>query len=147
MKRKSRKPTLLTSTFYPRDLLRPTFDSGWEFVPPRIPDGISLRNFGIQVPIYATLCDIVVYSPHGRSSANAQRLAERFREAIVRKRVQRLRGHGAMPSHDAGTCTSTSCGVQYSSASHFDFQSPRPFISRWLKLSGIALTTPAVPTS
>ncbi|KAL1696826.1 hypothetical protein GGG16DRAFT_42712 [Schizophyllum commune] len=86
----SRKPTLLTSTFYPRDLLRPTFDSGWEFVPPRIPDGISLRNFGIQVPIYATLCDIVVYSPHGRSSANAQRLAERFREAIVRKRVQRL---------------------------------------------------------
>ncbi|KAL1729092.1 hypothetical protein EV714DRAFT_251914 [Schizophyllum commune] len=101
MKRKSRKPTLLTSTFYPRDLLRPTFDSGWEFVPPRIPDGISLRNFGIQVPIYATLCDIVVYSPHGRSSANAQRLAERFREAIVRKRVQRLRGRGAMPSHDA----------------------------------------------
>ncbi|KAL1739691.1 hypothetical protein HDZ31DRAFT_68684, partial [Schizophyllum fasciatum] len=100
MKRKSRKPTLLTSTFYPRDLLRPTQDNGWEFVPPRIPDGISLRNFGIQVPIYATLCDIVVYSPQGHSSANAQRLADRFREAIVRKRSQRLRGKGASHSTD-----------------------------------------------
>ncbi|KAJ7222922.1 hypothetical protein C8J57DRAFT_1482205, partial [Mycena rebaudengoi] len=37
----------------------------WEFRPARVPDGISLRNFGIQVPIYATLSDIVIYSPKG----------------------------------------------------------------------------------
>ena len=41
-------PPLLTSTFRPKDLLRDGVN-GPEFIPPRIPDGISLRNFGIQV--------------------------------------------------------------------------------------------------
>jgi len=42
-------PPLLTSTFRPKDLLRETADGVWEFVPLKVPDGISLRNFGIQV--------------------------------------------------------------------------------------------------
>lgn len=66
-------PPLLTSTFRPKELLRrvrvvrpdadaSALDSGqrnggghrneqskWEFVPAKVPDGISLRNFGIQV--------------------------------------------------------------------------------------------------
>ena len=45
-----RAPPLLTSTFRPKDLLRThAHDGAPEFVPPRVPDGISLRNFGIQV--------------------------------------------------------------------------------------------------
>ncbi|KAG6838432.1 hypothetical protein C0991_011683 [Blastosporella zonata] len=50
---------LLTCTFRPSDILRlveskPTLaghtrPEGWEFVPAKVPDGISLRNFGIQV--------------------------------------------------------------------------------------------------
>lgn len=57
-------PPLLTCTFRPKELLRkrkahvPVTEGGvqelkrktvWEFVPTRVPDGISLRNFGIQV--------------------------------------------------------------------------------------------------
>ena len=54
-------PPLLTSTFRPKELLRrvrvekPDGDTSafqqrkWEFVPAKVPDGISLRNFGIQV--------------------------------------------------------------------------------------------------
>ena len=54
-------PPLLTSTFRPKELLRrvrverPDSDTSasqqrkWEFVPAKVPDGISLRNFGIQV--------------------------------------------------------------------------------------------------
>ena len=54
-------PPLLTSTFRPKELLRkirverPNSDASvsqqrkWEFVPAKVPDGISLRNFGIQV--------------------------------------------------------------------------------------------------
>ena len=53
-------PPLLTSTFRPKELLRrvrvekPDGDTcsqqrRWEFVPAKVPDGISLRNFGIQV--------------------------------------------------------------------------------------------------
>jgi dual specificity MAP kinase phosphatase len=54
-------PPLLTSTFRPKELLRrvrverPDGDASaspqrkWEFVPAKVPDGISLRNFGIQV--------------------------------------------------------------------------------------------------
>ncbi|KAF8626937.1 hypothetical protein AX17_006437 [Amanita inopinata Kibby_2008] len=61
----------------------------WEFVPACVPDGISLRNFGIQVPIYATLSDIVVYSPKGPTK-RASALAERFRVAIERKRKERI---------------------------------------------------------
>ena len=59
-------PPLLTSTFRPKELLRKVEakcrdrksrrddsdlenEGEWEFVPARVPDGISLRNFGIQV--------------------------------------------------------------------------------------------------
>ncbi|PPQ92589.1 hypothetical protein CVT25_007281 [Psilocybe cyanescens] len=68
-------------------------ERGWEFVPARVPDGISLRNFGIQVPIYATLSDIVVYSPYGATPA-ALALARRFKTAIRAKRAERLRAAG-----------------------------------------------------
>ncbi|KAI0649513.1 hypothetical protein C8Q79DRAFT_903881 [Trametes meyenii] len=46
------KPSLLTSSFRPRELLRTRTDergTASVFVEPKIPDGISLRNFGIQV--------------------------------------------------------------------------------------------------
>lgn len=40
----------LTSTFKPRELLCIDRETGeTRFVEPRVPDGISLRNFGIQV--------------------------------------------------------------------------------------------------
>ncbi|KAF5359502.1 hypothetical protein D9756_003546 [Leucocoprinus leucothites] len=87
-------PPLLTGTFRPKELLRRVKTSNgdfeWEFVPAKVPDGISLRNFGIQVPIYATISDIVVYSPKGASTA-AITLAKRFVRAIELKRQERLR--------------------------------------------------------
>ncbi|KAK2459873.1 hypothetical protein APHAL10511_008073 [Amanita phalloides] len=116
-------PPLLTSTFRPKELLRKIetdcpsksrserkdtdgsaksgsdsdaseSESEWEFVPARVPDGISLRNFSIQVPVYATLSDIVVYSPKGPTK-RALALAERFRIAIERKRKERIQKHVA----------------------------------------------------
>jgi hypothetical protein len=39
----------ITSAFRPSDLLTTASDGSPMFVPPRVPDGISLRNFGIQV--------------------------------------------------------------------------------------------------
>ncbi|KAK1223486.1 tyrosine/serine/threonine protein phosphatase pps1 [Marasmius sp. AFHP31] len=70
-------------------------DPEWEYhlTPLAVPDGISLRNFGCQVAILAALSDIVVYSPVGKS-ANSQRLAAQFKEAIERKRRERIaNGH------------------------------------------------------
>ncbi|THU92816.1 hypothetical protein K435DRAFT_967526 [Dendrothele bispora CBS 962.96] len=68
-------------------------EDDWEFTPLIVPDGISLRNFGIQVAILATLSDIVIYSPNctgaGRSP-NAIKLAKRFRKAIEKKRQERI---------------------------------------------------------
>ncbi|KAH8074794.1 hypothetical protein BXZ70DRAFT_745283 [Cristinia sonorae] len=61
----------------------------WEFVEPKVPDGISLRNFGIQAPVYATISDIVVYSPQGNTSASIS-LAQKFKQAIEKKYSQRL---------------------------------------------------------
>ena len=46
------KPSFLTSSFRVRELLSTRREQGTQlnvFVEPRIPDGISLRNFGIQV--------------------------------------------------------------------------------------------------
>ncbi|KAF7423928.1 tyrosine/serine/threonine protein phosphatase pps1 [Pleurotus ostreatus] len=98
--KRSRTPPLLTSSFRPSELLKRVADSWesvtngsrgadkWDFIPLKVPDGISLRNFGIQVPVYATLSDIVVYSPKGASPA-ALALAKRFSEAIERKRTWR----------------------------------------------------------
>ncbi|EIW84417.1 hypothetical protein CONPUDRAFT_135868 [Coniophora puteana RWD-64-598 SS2] len=104
-------PPVLTSSFLPSALIRRTnsvrfgaidevemFDelssgaSGnedWVFRPAIVPDGISLRNFGIQVPVFATLSDIVVYSPKGASPA-ALRLAARFRSAVDKVYKERL---------------------------------------------------------
>ncbi|KAH8822949.1 hypothetical protein DL96DRAFT_1559732 [Flagelloscypha sp. PMI_526] len=44
-------PPVLTGTFLPSDIIRCSGekDYEWEFLPLRVPDGISLRNFGIQV--------------------------------------------------------------------------------------------------
>ena len=39
----------ITSAFRPSDLLTTAADGSPMFVPPRVPEGISLRNFGIQV--------------------------------------------------------------------------------------------------
>ncbi|KZT68001.1 hypothetical protein DAEQUDRAFT_371078 [Daedalea quercina L-15889] len=90
-------PAVLTSSFRPRELLHPrTKEDGsvsCAFVDPRVPDGISLRNFGIQVPIYATLSDVVVYSPKGDVRA-ALALAEKFKDAIEAKRAERSVRYG-----------------------------------------------------
>ncbi|KAF5371701.1 hypothetical protein D9758_003412 [Tetrapyrgos nigripes] len=87
-------------------------DGDWEFVPLNVPEGISLRNFGIQVAsvssvfvfhcqfpkpvtlqaVLATLSDIVIYSPTSIGAAhspNAIRLAARFQKAIKRKWSER----------------------------------------------------------
>ncbi|KAI0635551.1 hypothetical protein C8Q77DRAFT_1098152 [Trametes polyzona] len=85
------KPSFLTSSFRPRELLRTRTDERGTvsvFVDPKIPDGISLRNFGIQVPIYATISDIVVYSPRGLTRA-AIAVAEKFKQAIELKLEER----------------------------------------------------------
>ncbi|KAI1797056.1 hypothetical protein LXA43DRAFT_969611 [Ganoderma leucocontextum] len=99
----STAPAFLTSSFRVRELLRTRAgEAGTHvnaFVEPRIPDGISLRNFGIQVvignvahsplqPIYATLSDIVVYSPRGHTR-HAITVAEKFKQAIELKYAER----------------------------------------------------------
>ncbi|KAI9061173.1 hypothetical protein FKP32DRAFT_1631829, partial [Trametes sanguinea] len=99
------KPAFLTCSFRPRELLRTRTDERGTanvFVDPKIPDGISLRNFGIQVvsvasrlwrpatarPIYATISDIVVYSPRGVTKS-AVAVAEKFKQAIELKLEER----------------------------------------------------------
>ncbi|KAI0715790.1 hypothetical protein C8T65DRAFT_572834 [Cerioporus squamosus] len=118
------KPSTLTSSFRARDLLRTRTESDGTpanvFVEPKIPDGISLRNFGIQVtrlgllrsilvhallcfarpylhPIYATLSDIVVYSPRGMTRS-AIAVAEKFKQAVEIKYQER---RARCPSPDA----------------------------------------------
>ncbi|RDX56941.1 hypothetical protein OH76DRAFT_1335288 [Lentinus brumalis] len=111
------KPSMLTSSFRARDLLRTRTESDGApvnvFVEPKIPDGISLRNFGIQVvsvalsfscasadnsdPIYATLSDIVVYSPRG-VTRSAIAVAEKFKQAVEIKYQER---RARCPSPDA----------------------------------------------
>ncbi|KAJ3784505.1 hypothetical protein GGU10DRAFT_271348 [Lentinula aff. detonsa] len=116
--RKTPPPPILTSTFRASDLLRPVrgsetssdakpladgvrsaanstnFDDGeWEFVPLHVPEGISLRNFGIQVPILASVSDIIIYSPNSTGavkSDHALRLARRFKQALDKKRRERI---------------------------------------------------------
>ncbi|KAG8765682.1 Dual specificity protein phosphatase 10 [Serendipita sp. 397] len=79
----------LTSSLKAQELLV-TCSDGPCFAPPRVPDGISLRNFGIQVPVYATLSDVVVYAPSGMTRS-AFALAERFKHAIEAKARERER--------------------------------------------------------
>ncbi|KAI6042480.1 hypothetical protein EDC04DRAFT_2866696 [Pisolithus marmoratus] len=99
-----KRPPILTSTFLPSQLIQPSNSwhdprtlptddweesIDWEFKPVIVPDGISLRNFGIQVPLYPTISDIIIYSPRGASPA-ALRLAARFRRAVEKKLADRL---------------------------------------------------------
>ncbi|OBZ66194.1 hypothetical protein A0H81_13806 [Grifola frondosa] len=85
-------PAILTSSFRPRELIRtktnPDGSTSPIFIEPKIPHGISLRNFGIQVPIYATLCDIVVYSPKGLTRS-ALAVAHKFKQAVETKHDER----------------------------------------------------------
>ncbi|CAE6429245.1 unnamed protein product [Rhizoctonia solani] len=78
---------LLQSAMSPLEILNDG-DEPPEFVKPRVPDGISLRNFGIQVATYATISDIVVYSPRGATRA-ATELARRIKLAVERKAEER----------------------------------------------------------
>ncbi|KAG8904659.1 tyrosine/serine/threonine protein phosphatase pps1 [Tulasnella sp. 403] len=104
-----RRPShVLTCSFHPDELLTHS-PSGPVFLNPKIPDGISLRNFGIQVPIYATLADIVVYSPKGRTRA-AVALAEKFKQAIEAKAVER---GFVIPGSDGKEVTMSPEGVVY----------------------------------
>ncbi|KAF8518231.1 hypothetical protein JB92DRAFT_2712778 [Gautieria morchelliformis] len=113
----SSKPSLtshlLTSTFHASELLTAT-RNGPTFIPPSVPKGISLRNFGIQVPIYATLSDIVIYSPKGLTRA-AFALAERFKLAIESKAYER----GMVSSRKTGSpCSISPPASLQSSPSH-----------------------------
>ncbi|QRV89537.1 Dual specificity phosphatase, catalytic domain [Ceratobasidium sp. AG-Ba] len=78
---------LLQSAMSPHEIITDG-DEPAEFVKPRVPDGISLRNFGIQVPTYATISDIAVYSPRGATRA-AIDLARRIKLAVERKAEDR----------------------------------------------------------
>ncbi|EJU04824.1 hypothetical protein DACRYDRAFT_93238 [Dacryopinax primogenitus] len=79
---------LLTSSFRAANLLfDPTSDHP-EFIDPGVPDGISLRNFGIQVGKYVTLADIIVYSAGGLTNS-AINAAKRFKHAIEKKAADR----------------------------------------------------------
>ncbi|KAG8213355.1 hypothetical protein J3R82DRAFT_11841 [Butyriboletus roseoflavus] len=102
-----KKNPTLTCTFLPSQLIQPcppprahdfhgwargdtaAFEIDWEFKPAKVPDGISLRNFGIQVPLYTSISDIVVYSPKGPTPATL-RVAARFKKAVEKKRRERL---------------------------------------------------------
>ncbi|KAF8440487.1 hypothetical protein L210DRAFT_3645628 [Boletus edulis BED1] len=102
-----KKYPILTCTFLPSQLIQPSLpsrtyefhgwargstvalDVNWEFKPAKVPDGISLRNFGIQLPLYTSISDIVVYSPKGPTPA-VLRVASRFKMAVEKKRRERL---------------------------------------------------------
>jgi dual specificity MAP kinase phosphatase len=84
-----RTAPLIGSGFKLRELLHFNAEGNAEFIPLRVPDGISLRNFDIQVPIYATLSDIVVYSRRGATRA-AFAVAEKFKQAIEARAGSRI---------------------------------------------------------
>ncbi|KAI5118131.1 hypothetical protein M0805_001730 [Coniferiporia weirii] len=88
------KRLTITSSFRASDMLSTDpIDGGPMFKRPGVPEGISLRNFGIQLPIYATLSDIVIYSASASpvSIRAAIALAEKFKLAIERKAAERKR--------------------------------------------------------
>ena len=59
---RSHSAPLIASGFCPRDLLRQNADGNAEFVPLRVPDGISLRNFDIQL-VRVLLCHVLHSCP------------------------------------------------------------------------------------
>ncbi|KAI9508430.1 hypothetical protein F5148DRAFT_1196545 [Russula earlei] len=89
---KPRVAPLIAFGFKPRDLLQINSDGNAEFVHLKVPDGISLRNFEIQLPIYATLSDIVVHSRRGATRA-AFALAEKFKQAVEARAASRIPYH------------------------------------------------------
>ncbi|CAE6457060.1 unnamed protein product [Rhizoctonia solani] len=102
---------LLQSAMSPHEILTDG-DEPAEFVKPRVPDGISLRNFGIQVATYATISDIVVYSPRGATRA-ATELARRIKLAVERKaeeRWVRMRSANKITNQEEGPGTEGEIG-------------------------------------
>lgn len=96
--KRSRTPPLLTSSFRPSELLKRVADSWesakddgksgdkWDFIPLKVPDGISLRNFGIQV----VSCSSVRMSQRPPfPSQLPNRDVYQTRLAIMRRRAQR----------------------------------------------------------
>jgi dual specificity MAP kinase phosphatase len=64
----------------------------------------SSRNFGIQSATYATISDIVVYSPRGATRA-ATELARRIKHAVERKaedRWVRMRAANKVTNEEEG---------------------------------------------
>ncbi|KAJ3932964.1 MAG: hypothetical protein NXY57DRAFT_893116 [Lentinula lateritia] len=141
-------PPILTSTFRACDLLRPVRgsetsshskpheytrsganqddDGEWEFVPLHVPEGISLRNFGIQVPILTSVSDIIIYSPNATGaaqSANALRLARRFKQAVERKRRERVgcKADNTAPSDTSAAHSTESNGAFNDSNTPLDY--------------------------
>ncbi|KEP54633.1 dual specificity protein phosphatase PPS1 [Rhizoctonia solani 123E] len=101
---------LIQSAMSPHEIL--TEEEPAEFVKPRVPDGISLRNFGIQVPTYAAISDIVVYSPRGATRA-ATELARRIKLAVERKaeeRWVRMRSANKITNEEEGPGTEGEIG-------------------------------------
>ncbi|KAI0267881.1 hypothetical protein BC834DRAFT_821998 [Gloeopeniophorella convolvens] len=84
-----RTAPLLAAGFKPRELLQVNAVGNVEFIPLRVPDGISLRNFDIQLPIYATLSDIVIYSRRG-ATRTAFAVAEKFKQAVEARAGARI---------------------------------------------------------
>lgn len=91
-------------------------------------------------PIYATLCDIVVYSPKGPTK-RALALAERFRSAIERKRKERIQRHLAarlalqrpemptLPSFYGGTsCEGSRQGAASDAAARIEAELEKEFL-------------------
>ncbi|KAG6809039.1 hypothetical protein H0H92_001851 [Tricholoma furcatifolium] len=138
---------LLTCTFRPCEILQrvpgsrvsvgPGVADDWEFVPAKVPEGISLRNFGIQVPIYATLSDIVVYSPKGAQSPNARLLVQRLEQAVRRKYAERVRKmSGADPAHQSQDLDLLNYNVYLLDATAADMQAPTGVPSLIMRLCG-----------
>ncbi|KAG9096554.1 tyrosine/serine/threonine protein phosphatase pps1 [Ceratobasidium sp. UAMH 11750] len=94
---------LLQSAMSPHEIVTDG-DEPAEFVKARVPDGISLRNFGIQTATYATISDVVVYSPRGATRA-ATELARRIKLAVERKaedRWVRMRAANKVANEEEG---------------------------------------------
>ena len=83
-----RRASLLTSSFFPEDLLLPSEPP--RFQRPCVPFNVNLRNFRLQASKFATVSDIVVYSADGLSSPELLPTAERFLKAQRDMRRTRL---------------------------------------------------------
>ena len=105
----SQHPAVLTSSFRPRELLHSRVKEDGSvscaFVDVRVPDGISLRNFGIQVvscpfSLRMSLCPARV--PSLRHALFESSFALRFSPAVVRlsRPARRVSAYGTRPATD-----------------------------------------------